>query len=120
VIGVEPEGAPSVTAALEAGQVVPLAALNTIADGLAAPMTADRVLAHVRRFVDDIITVPDTLIADAMRLILERAKLLAEPAGAAGLAGLLSGRVQIAPGSRVVVVVSGGNIDLTRLKELLP
>jgi threonine dehydratase len=120
VIGVEPEGAAGLTAALAAGRVVVLEGVSTIADGLAAPMTSELALAHARTLVDDVVTIPDGVIAEAVRVLLERAKLLAEPAGAAGVAALLSGAVRLPPGARVAVVVSGGNLDLHRLKELLP
>jgi threonine dehydratase len=120
VIGVEPQGAAAVSAALAAGHVVTLPSVSTIADGLAAPMTSDLALAHVRALVDSVVKVTDAEIVEALRMLLQRAKLLAEPAGAAGLAALLSGTVRMPPDARVAVVVSGGNIDLHRLKELLP
>jgi threonine dehydratase len=120
VIGVEPEGAATLGAALEAGHVVTLPSVATVADGLAAPMTSDLALAHARALVDSVVTVTDAEIVEALRMLLQRAKLLAEPAGAAGLAALLSGTVRLPPDARIAVVVSGGNIDLQRLKELLP
>lgn len=119
VIGVEPEGAPTLRRALDAGRVVTLDAVSTIADGLAAPMSSELVLAHVRAFVDEVVTVPDAAIGEAVRLLAERAKLVSEPAGAAGLAALLSGAVRVPARARVAVIVSGGNIDLHRLEELL-
>lgn len=118
VIGVEPAGAPAVSAALDAGKVVHLERVETIADGLAAPMTDDIVLQHVRAYVDEVVTVSEESIRDAMREILARTKLLVEPAGAAGFAALASGAVR-AEGRTVAVVLSGGNIDMQRLKELL-
>jgi threonine dehydratase len=120
VIGVEPEGAACLRAGLDAGRVVRLDTVETIADGLAAPMTSELALELVRAFVDDVITVSDGAIADAMAAILSRAKLLAEPAGAAGLAALLDGRLNLPASANVAIIVSGGNIDTTRLKELLP
>lgn len=120
VIGVEPEGAAGLTAGLDAGRVVTLSTVATIADGLAAPMSSELALAHARAFVDDVVTVSDDVIAEAMRALLERAKLLAEPAGAAGLAALFAGAVTLPRNTRVAVIVSGGNVDLQRLKELLP
>lgn len=120
VIGVEPEGAPALRAALDAGHVVTLDGVNTIADGLAAPMTSELALSIARESVDDVVTIPDDAIAGAVRALLERAKLLAEPAGAAGLAALLCGAVTVPRNATVAVIVSGGNVDLHRLKELLP
>ena len=117
VIGVEPEGAQTVTAALAAGEPVNVSG-STIADGLAAPFTGKLNLEAVQKYVDEIVLVTDDEIRAGMRLLLERAKALAEPAGAAGLAALLAGKVPVA-GKRVVVVISGGNVDVARLPELL-
>lgn len=119
VVGVEPVGAPTVTQALAAGQPVTLGPTDTIADGLAAPFTGAHNLAAIRRYVDDVVLATDDEIRQAMRVLLERAKLLAEPAGAAGLAALLAGKIALTAGQRVVVVVSGGNVDVARLAELL-
>lgn len=120
VYGVEPEGAPGLRRALDAGRVVRLDRVSTIADGLGAPMTSERVLEHVRANVDDVVLVSDDEIAAALVLVLERTKLLVEPAGAAGFAALLSRKLRLPAGAVVAVIASGGNIDLTRLKEILP
>jgi threonine dehydratase len=120
IIGVEPVGAAAVRRALDAGGPVRLERVDTIADGLGAPMTGAHVLEHVRATVDDVVTIPDDSIASALRFLLERCKLLVEPAGAAGVAALLDGTVSVATAARVAVVLSGGNIDLTRLTTLLP
>ncbi|MBR9990383.1 MAG: pyridoxal-phosphate dependent enzyme [Gemmatimonadetes bacterium] len=120
IIGVEPMGAPALRRALDAGHPVRLERVDTIADGLGAPMTGPHVLEHVRATVDDVVTVSDESIADALRFLLERCKLLVEPAGAAGVAALLDGTVSVPADSRVAVVLSGGNIDLPRLRTLLP
>jgi threonine dehydratase len=119
VIGVEPEGAPAVRRALDAGGVVRLERVDTVADGLGAPMTGETALAHIRAHVDDVVLVSDDALLDALSLILARTKLLVEPAGAAGIAALRSGAVRLPPGSRVAAVLSGGNIDMQRLKEVL-
>jgi len=119
VVGVEPEGAPSLTRALEAGRVVPLDAVRTIADGLAAPFAGDLTLAIAQRYVDDVVLVSDAEIAAALGLVLERAKLQGEPAGVAGVAALLAGKCGVRPGARVVTPICGGNVDRARLKELL-
>lgn len=118
VIGVEPEGAPGLRRALDSGHVERLTSVRTIADGLAAPFASDRTLEIARHSVDDVVLVSDAEIAAALILVLERCKLQAEPAGAAGVAALLYRRGLFA-GARVVAVVSGGNIDRARLKELL-
>jgi threonine dehydratase len=117
VIGVEPEGAANVRAALDAGRVVRLDRIQTIADGLAPPMTGEHVLEHVTALVDDVVTVPDNAIIHAMKTIMSRAKLFVEPSGAAGLAALDAQRVRLPVNSRVVIVASGGNLDPARLGE---
>lgn len=117
VVGVEPHGAPTLTEALRAGRPVRLERVATIADGLTAPIAGDHTLAHVRALVDEVVLVSDEELAEGVRAALQYTKLLAEPAGAAGLAALLAGRVAAPAGSRVAVVLSGGNIDLGRLKQ---
>jgi threonine dehydratase len=119
VIGIEPEGAPTMTLALAAGQPVNPGAMQTIADGLAAPFAGTLNLAMVQRYVDEVVLVTDDDLRQAMRLLLERAKLLAEPSGAAGLAALLAGRVTGSAGKTVVLLVSGGNVDIAQLPTLL-
>ena len=104
---------------LERGEAVHLDRVNTIADGLAAPFAGQLTLAHVKAYVDQMVTVSDQEIITAMGLILERCKVLAEPAAAAPLAALLSGRLALAKGATVVCVLSGGNVDRARLKQLL-
>ena len=119
VIGVEPEGAPALTRALEAGAPVRLEKIETIADGLSAPIAGIMTLDHVRNFVDDVVLVSDDAIRESARLVLERSKLLLEPAGAAAVAALLSGKVPVDLNDEVVCVASGGNFDLKRLKDIL-
>jgi len=116
---VEPAGAAAMRRSLEAGRPVTLDATDTIADGLAAPFAGDLPFAVVQRYVDDVVLVTDAAIAEAMRALLAYTKLLAEPAGAAAVAAVLGGKIPLAPGARVVAIVSGGNVDLTRLKGLL-
>jgi threonine dehydratase len=119
VIGVEPEGADAMRQSLAKGEPVRLAKLNTIADGLAAPFAGVHTLAHVRAFVSDMVLVDDSEILDAMRILMKRARILPEPAGAAATAALLDGTLMIQPGEHVVVVVSGGNADPDLLRSLL-
>lgn len=118
VIGVEPEGAPGMRLSLDRGSPQKLASVHTIADGLAAPFAGNLTFAHVQRLGLEIVTVTDDAIKDAMWLLIERCKVLAEPAAAAGLAALLSGQVTVQPGQRVVCVVTGGNVARERLKAL--
>lgn len=118
VYGVEPMGAAAMRQSLDAGRPVRLETLQTIADGLAAPMAGEHTYPVVARYVDDVVLVSDEEIAEAMRELLFSAKLLAEGGGAAATAAILSGRLPI-EGRRVVSVVSGGNVDKERLKQLL-
>ncbi len=118
VIGVEPEGAAAMRLALDAGMPVPVVP-KTIADGLAAPIAGTRNLEIVRRLVADVLVISDELIAEGLRFLAERAKLVAEPAGAAAVGALLAGRVPTKKGERVVAIVSGGNIDRARFAELV-
>lgn len=119
VIGVEPEGAPGMTRSLATGVPAHLDTLDTIADGLAAPFVGQHNLDHVQAFVDDVVLVSDEQIVQAMGLILERGKVLAEAAAASTYAALLAGRVPLASGETAVCVLSGGNLDVPRLVELL-
>lgn len=118
IVGVEPTGSTAMRSALAAGRPVMLDRLDSIADGLGAPSVSARTLGIAQRLVDEVVLVTDVEIVEAMRFLLERGKLLVEPAGAAGLAAVLGGYARPASGS-VVVVLSGGNVDLDRLKAWL-
>jgi threonine dehydratase len=119
IVGVEPDGSTAVLQGLRAGQPVRIERNDTIADGLSAPFTADLNLAIIAQHVDDMITVTDDEIAAALRLILARTKLLVEPAGAAAVAALLTGKAAVPTGANTAAILSGGNIGLDRLKALL-
>lgn len=119
LFAVEPEGAPTMTAAIAAGEPVRLEHVETIADGLAPPFVGHLNLEAAQRFVEQVTLVSDDEIRHALGLVLERAKLLIEPSAAAPVAALLEGRLPLAPGSRVVVVLSGGNLDLDTLPALI-
>ncbi|HUY76032.1 MAG TPA: threonine ammonia-lyase [Ktedonobacterales bacterium] len=113
IIGVEAAGAASMRAALDAGQLVTLPSINTIADGIATRSVGDYTLAITRALVDDVITVDDDEIIRAVLLLMERCKLLVEGAGAVSVAALLSGRARpFVEGKRVAAVLTGGNIDM--------
>ncbi len=119
IVGVEPEGAAAMWRSRQAGQPVRLDRVETIADGLAAPFAGELTFPLVQRYVDDVVLVHDADLRTALRLILERCKLLVEPAGAAAVAALLTGAVQVQPDVPVVAILSGGNVDVTRLAQLL-
>ena len=119
VYGVEPAGAASMRRAWEAGAPVALERVVTIADGLAAPGAGAHCYASARQYVDDILVVSDNEIVAALKDILMYAKLYVEPGAAAGVAALLTGKVPVQAGETVVAILSGGNLDLEALKELL-
>ncbi|HZD74022.1 MAG TPA: threonine ammonia-lyase [Actinomycetota bacterium] len=109
VIGVEPAGAACMCASLQAGHCVELDRVATMADGVALKSPAPLTLAHVRAYVHELVTVTEEEISQALLLLLERAKAVVEPAGAATLAAIIAGKV---PGSGpVAAVLSGGNVD---------
>jgi threonine dehydratase len=117
VVGVEAAGAPTMRAALDAGSPVVLANLATMADGIAVRSTCELTLAHVGAYVDDVVTVDEEEISGAMLLLLERAKAVVEPAGAVGLAAILSGKIR--GRGPAVALLSGGNIDPLLLINLI-
>jgi threonine dehydratase len=118
VYGVEPERSNALSLALERGEIVQIQP-ESVADGLGAPFAGAWTLAMARRYVDDIILLDDPTILAGLRFMLERGKQLLEPAGAAALAAVLAGRVPIRDGERVAVILSGGNVEIGRLGELL-
>lgn len=111
VIGVQAAGAASMRAALDAGAIMTLPAINTVADGIATKAAGVYTFEIVRTLVDDVVTVDDEEIVRAVLLLLERCKLLVEGAGAVSVAALLSGRLAL-EGKRTVALLSGGNIDM--------
>ncbi|MEO7803692.1 MAG: threonine ammonia-lyase [Actinomycetota bacterium] len=117
VVGVEPVGAAALSKSVEAGHLVQLTEVSTVADGLAAKAPGELTLAHVTRLVDQLVTVTDDEIAQGLLLMLERAKLIVEPSGAAGVAALFGGLADLR--FPVVVVLSGGNIDPMLLLRII-
>jgi threonine dehydratase len=117
VIGVEPEAGDDVKRSLETGEIVTIPTPRTIADGQQTTSPGERTFAVIRQRVDEIVTVSDEEIIDAMRFVFERMNAVLEPSGASALAALLSGRIDVA-GRRVGVTWSGGNIDVDRFVEL--
>lgn len=118
LIGVEPAEAPGMLPALEHGAPLPVKRPALLADGLGAPFVGDRPFAVARAALDQIVLVSEEEIQEAMRLLLTRAKVVAEGAGAAATAAVLTRRDALPPGSRVVSVISGGNVDPERLVSL--
>jgi len=117
VIGVEPSGAPKLSRAREAGRPVRLEHSGGLADGLLAVEIGHITFAHHQRYIDDVVLVDDAELRGAMRLLLDRLKLVVEPSGAITVAALLAGKVK--PKGATVAVLSGGNIEWDGLRELL-
>ncbi len=120
VIGIEPETADVVSRSLDAGSPVRLPGARSVADGLAAPMSSQLTLDHVRAFVERVVRVSDEDVLRALALAVPRTKLLLEPSAAAPLAALMTGVLDLPPGTRVVSVASGGNVDLALFGRLPP
>jgi threonine dehydratase len=120
VVAVELEAGPGLAPALAAGKPVPVERPKaTLAEGLTPPFVGALPLAIAQKFVDDVVSVTEESIREAMRLLMTRAKLYVEGGGAAATAALLSGRIKLPAGSRVVALVSGGNLDLERVATLV-
>lgn len=117
VIGVEPEGAPKLTRAREAGEPTLIATKPSIADGLLAVEIGHLNFRHHEQYVDEVVTVPDAALPGAMRFLLDRMKLVAEPSGAITMAALLERIVE--PRGVTVAVLSGGNIEWSGLSKVL-
>jgi threonine dehydratase len=118
VIGVEPEAGDDGRRSFRAGHIIHMPAPRTIADGAATTHLGDANFPIIRALVDDIVTVSDPMLVDAMRFFAERMKIVVEPTGCLGAAALLSGAFH-QPGERIGVIVSGGNVDLDRFASLL-
>ncbi len=126
VIGVQPARLPSLKLALAEGKPVTLPSAVTIADGIAVRRTGERTLPLIQKYVDDVVTVEEEEIANAVLLLLEREKVLAEGAGAAAVAALVNRRIPALhnsasgeSGKKVIAIVSGGNIDVTLLARII-
>jgi threonine dehydratase len=118
IIGVQTARLPSMKAAVAEGRPVTLPVSSTLADGIAVRRAGERTLAMVQRYVDEIVTVDEDEIANAILLLLEREKTLVEGAGAAPIAALLHHKVPLT-GKKIGVVVSGGNLDVSILSRII-
>jgi threonine dehydratase len=116
LVGVELADGPGMAPALGAGKPVTVTRpWNTIADGMTPPFVGALPLEIVMATVDDVVGVSESAIVEAMHLLMTRAKLYVEGAGAAATAALLDGKVRVPAGARVVALLSGGNVDLSRV-----
>lgn len=111
VIGVEPQNADDAYRSLKVGRILPMEDPDTIADGLRSSLGSNT-FRIIRENVDEIVTVSEGEIVDAMQFLWERMKLVVEPSGAVSLAGVLSGQVDLGS-ERVGIIISGGNVDVT-------
>jgi len=118
VFGVQPSRLPSMKVAVAEGKPVTVNAASTIADGIAVRRAGERTLPLVQKYVDDIVTVEEEEIANAILLLLEREKTLAEGAGAAAIAALVNRKLSLIE-KKVAVLVCGGNIDVTLLSRII-
>jgi threonine dehydratase len=116
IVGVESSGAPAMKRSVEAGELVTLERLDCSIDGLKVQRVGENTFAIVSALVDRLVTVPDREIFDAVLWTMARCKLVVEGAAAAPVAALLAGLVDANPGDTVVCVLSGGNVDLERLR----
>jgi len=118
VVGVQTSRLPSMKAAVAEGKPVTIPAAATIADGIAVRRAGDRTLPLVQKYVDQIVTVDEEEIANAILLLLEREKTMAEGAGAAAIAAMVNHKIEMS-GKKVAVLVCGGNIDVTLLSRII-
>ena len=118
VIGVQPARLPSMKVAIAEGHPVTLSPAPTIADGIAVRRAGEKTLPLVQKYVDDIVTVDEEEIANAILLLLEREKTLAEGAGAAAIAALINHKTALS-GKKVAALVCGGNIDVSLLSRIM-
>jgi threonine dehydratase len=118
IIGVESSGAPGMRDSVTAGSVVTLERVDCVIDGLRVKRVGETTFEVVRRVVDDIVTLPDAEIFDAMLWTMSRAKLVVEGAAAAPVAALLAGLVRARAGARVACVLSGGNVNLDQIRGM--
>ena len=118
VVGVESSDGPAMKASLDAGELVTLERCDTIIDGLRVKRVGRNTFELVRRFVDEVVTVPDDVIFANVVWTMSRLKLVVEGAAAAPVAALRSGALALPPGTKVALVLSGGNLDLSQLDGL--
>ncbi|SEH16265.1 threonine dehydratase [Natronorubrum sediminis] len=119
VIGVQAEGASSAASSLEKGERISLDGVDTIADGIATRRVGEHTFPYIQEYVDEVVTVSDSEIAVTLVYLLERSKTLVEGAGAVPLAAVLSESFEYDAGETIVPVLSGGNIDLNQLTNVV-
>ena len=119
VYGVQVAGAPSMYNSVKGGEIECLSSVSTIADGIAVKQPGENTYALVKEYVDEIALVTDDEVSGAILALIEKQKMIAEGAGAAAVAAVMFDKFNLPSGSRVVAVVSGGNIDVTSLSRVI-
>ena len=119
IIGVEADAAASAKASRDAGEVVKIAASDTLADGIVTKRIGEITYPLIERYVDELVSVGEEEIAAAILLLIEREKTVAEGAGAVGLAALMTGSVTLSETDRAVLLLSGGNIDINMISRII-
>ena len=118
VVGVQAAGAPSMAESLKKGEIITLSSVDTIADGIKVKTPGDLTFDMCRQYVDEVVTVTESEIASAILTVLEKQKLVAEGAGAVGIAAAMYHKASI-EGQTVCALLSGGNVDVTMLERIL-
>ncbi len=118
IIGVQAEGAPAICESFKKKKKVVSQSVSTIADGIAVKAPGENTMEIINKYADDMVTVSDAEISEAILLLLERTKQVVEPAGATTLAAVLNGKVNV-KGKKVVCVLSGGNIDVSFIQRII-
>ena len=118
IIGVQAAGAPSMAESLKEGKIITLSSVDTVADGIKVKTPGDLTFDMCREYVDEVVTVSEGEIASAILTVLEKQKLVAEGAGAVGIAAAMYGKVDLR-GKTVCALLSGGNVDVTMLERII-
>ena len=118
ICGVQAEGADAMVKSIQAGKLLSSESASTIADGIAVKNPGDLCWSLIQQYVDDMVTVSDLQIAEAILLLLERCKQVVEPAGAVPLAAVLNRKIDV-EGKKVICLMSGGNIDVSFISNII-
>lgn len=118
VIGVQAANAPSMKVSVDEGKITTISSAKTLADGIAVKTPGDLTYEIVKKYVDDIVTVTEEEIANAILMLIERAKMIVEGAGAAPVAALINKKIGL-KGKNVAAVLSGGNIDVNTISQII-
>lgn len=119
IIGVSAKGAPAMKQSFEAKQAIDTTSVRTIADGIAVRDTSSVTLEYLLKYVDEMVEVDDEEIANAILFLIEKQKIVVEGAGAVGVAALMHGKIDEKKSTKIGVVLSGGNIDVTMLSVII-